>query len=354
MKLMLLFVVQGVDCCLATKHRRVYNYSWRLPALQYLIDSEIKSGVYSINNTQNGRIYIGSSARLRKRFKMHVKQLEQNKHSNRFLQNDWNKCGSCNFTFKLLERVENCTKEELMLLEQRWINKFFDHTKNCYNMCCIASSTLGIRKTTKQIQELRKAVQKYRINFVIMSPDNIEYQANGIKDFADAHNLDHSALKRVIDRKQMVHKGWKLPENKECDFKAIRDAKIRARFAKTFDVVLLSPDNARYTNIVNLRSFCRQLGLSCPNIHAVICGKVPIHKGWRLLENKDYSTIEKRKEANRRKTKIFTTNILSPFGERITTIENIREFCRKNELDRSSLLRFLRGQGKTIKGWSRG
>jgi hypothetical protein len=57
-------------------------------------------GAYHIGNTQNGRIYIGSTeCSYQQRFSAHVTLLKSGKHHSLSLQKDWNKFGASSFIF---------------------------------------------------------------------------------------------------------------------------------------------------------------------------------------------------------------------------------------------------------------
>ena len=78
--------------------------------------NSLKSGVYKITNTANGRVYYGSAKEFKRRWKGHEYSLRSGKHSNRFLLADYNKCGTDAFVFEVLEIVDG-TKEERLLKE---------------------------------------------------------------------------------------------------------------------------------------------------------------------------------------------------------------------------------------------
>ncbi len=93
----------------------------------------LKSGIYKIINTLNGRIYIGSSKEFKRRWKQHRLSLMKGKHQNKFLQADFNKCGSHVFVFEVLEIVEG-DKLVRTMIEQRYLDDYFDGGKQCYNL----------------------------------------------------------------------------------------------------------------------------------------------------------------------------------------------------------------------------
>lgn len=81
-----------------------------------------KCGVYQITNIVNKKIYIGSSKNILQRWRNHIKELTNNRHSNMFLQSDWNEYGSSNFTFKILEE---CLEDQRYICEQKYLDKLF-------------------------------------------------------------------------------------------------------------------------------------------------------------------------------------------------------------------------------------
>lgn len=79
-------------------------------------------GIYKITNTVNGKVYIGQSVQLSKRLYEHRRVLENNCHSNRHLQNAYNKYGDV-FQIEIIMYCDN--EEELDYLERYYIS--------CYN-----------------------------------------------------------------------------------------------------------------------------------------------------------------------------------------------------------------------------
>lgn len=93
----------------------------------------LESGVYKLTNKFNGRIYIGSTHRFKKRWSEHTKRLRNGKHSNKFLQADYNKCGDDAFVFEVIEVIEG-PQENRLLVEQRYIDQHYDDQEQCYNL----------------------------------------------------------------------------------------------------------------------------------------------------------------------------------------------------------------------------
>lgn len=80
-----------------------------------------QSGVYVIRNVRSGRVYVGSSKNIPKRWSAHKTLLRQGRHHSPFLQNAWNSHGEFAFEFKIIEAVEIAS--DLFGREQFWIDK---------------------------------------------------------------------------------------------------------------------------------------------------------------------------------------------------------------------------------------
>ena len=81
-----------------------------------------KSGIYQIINIATGKIYVGSSVDLYRRYYIHYGSLCKNKHENPKLQRAWNKYGEDVFDFYVIEFLPR-NKELIRKREQFWINK---------------------------------------------------------------------------------------------------------------------------------------------------------------------------------------------------------------------------------------
>lgn len=89
----------------------------------------MNSGVYFIRHVPTGRVYVGSSVNLKRRFHWHKTALRSGKHNSKPLQNAWNKHGSLEFIFEIVQYIKASKedKEELLAAEQFWIDEFKSH-----------------------------------------------------------------------------------------------------------------------------------------------------------------------------------------------------------------------------------
>lgn len=88
-------------------------------------------GVYKIINQVNKKIYIGSSKDIYKRWTQHIDKLNKGEHENKHLQNAWNKYGSDNFEFEI---VEECSSGAQFEREQYYLNTLNPFDENGYNI----------------------------------------------------------------------------------------------------------------------------------------------------------------------------------------------------------------------------
>lgn len=117
--------------------------------------NSLKGGVYKITNKLNDRVYIGSAKEFKERWKQHASSLEKGKYHNRFLQADYNKCGSEAFSFSILEIVEG-DKLARTTAEQKYVNETYDHGDQCYNLHKDTISYQGERKAC--LEETKKKI----------------------------------------------------------------------------------------------------------------------------------------------------------------------------------------------------
>lgn len=131
------------------------------------MEHQIKTGVYCILNTIDNKFYIGSVLKksstkklgFRRRWQHHLHILLKNKHSNKHLQNAFNKYGREAFKFLILEIVDD---ESLILeREQYWID-----VTNClnreigYNIYPFAQA---VNKDFKSSKETRKKLRQINL-----------------------------------------------------------------------------------------------------------------------------------------------------------------------------------------------
>lgn len=118
-----------------------------------------KCGIYSITHVASGKLYVGQSSKMRDRWLFHRSALRRGVHSNRPLQNAWNKYGEAAFAFAVLELV---ALDDALLCEreQYWI----DTLKPAYNVAPVAGTTRGMKHPPRSA-EFRERMRAIKTGF---------------------------------------------------------------------------------------------------------------------------------------------------------------------------------------------
>lgn len=109
-------------------------------------------GIYSITNVISGKVYVGSTIRLKRRWGEHKLALKQNNHHNPHLQSSWDKYSEDSFNFMVCEYVDN--QEQLVDREQYWLDFYRMHT-DVYNILLVVDRLNGMlgKKHTKETRQ---------------------------------------------------------------------------------------------------------------------------------------------------------------------------------------------------------
>ena len=99
----------------------------------------LNSGIYKITSP-SGKIYIGSAKDFDYRWSKHSYDLRKQNHHCKPLQSACQKYGFENLTFS---KLLICKPEDLLFYEQRALDRY----KPAYNICKIAGSALGVKRT---------------------------------------------------------------------------------------------------------------------------------------------------------------------------------------------------------------
>lgn len=106
------------------------------------------AGIYGIRSRRSGRLYVGSSGHIQKRWGQHRTSLRAGSGS-LLLQRVFNKRGLADLEFFLIERVPNATRALLLEREQFWI----DELRPAYN---VSDKAIGVDFTPEVRAKLSK------------------------------------------------------------------------------------------------------------------------------------------------------------------------------------------------------
>lgn len=159
------------------------------------------SGIYAIKNTHNGKLYIGSSARLRRRAYEHFSALRKGQHFNVHLQRAWRKYGEGSFSFNV---IELCSEANLLEFETKHLRTLSRSLG--YNMNQAHVSTLGYKHTEAAREKIRIARAKQVI------PPEV-YARNAEKARGRKMNFSEKVLAGLRERaRTMDRRCFKTPE----------------------------------------------------------------------------------------------------------------------------------------------
>ena len=285
--------------------------------------NSLKSGVYEIINTSNNRIYIGSAKEFKSRWQAHARQLRSGKHSNKYLQHDFNKCGTDAFEFSILELTEG-TKEERLLREQIYLDKHHDKMELCYNFQKHAFSPDGNKTHSESLKEVwqrpeyrasQSKVQSQRTKELWQEPEYRAKHEEKIREFTQTEEYrqklseaakakwsdpefqdrakaicqseefkkgvgEHSrTLWRDMEHRTKQSKSRKASWEADPERKQKASDRMKVRLAKTY--TLQSPEGEVVT-FTNMSSFCLEMGLHPSGLCNVAKGKWASYKGWTL------------------------------------------------------------------------
>ena len=253
-----------------------------------------KSGVYKIVNIANGRIYIGSAKKFSTRLSQHLKSLNEGTHHNKFLQNNFIKCGIESFEFQIIEIVEG-EQEKRLSVEQKYLDQYHDNQSSCYNLDYKTNikskgknkkprlplsqeARDNIGKSSKVAWEKKTSVEKERLSAL-----RKELTKNQWKN--EEHRAKINASQKINSHKISAAQKAKAEtkEGKEEFMRRLELARL-ARPPKTIEVI--SPEGEHIT-ITNLYKWCRDNNMNYEGMRWITRGPNNTYKGWKTSDVND-------------------------------------------------------------------
>lgn len=285
-----------------------------------------KNGIYRIRNIENGRVYYGSCTSFKRRYLSHSNLLETNKHGNKFLQNDYNKCGADAFIFEVVEVVEG-NKEERLVKEQQYVNEIYDTQKKCYN----------IRKNIFDTRVGKK-------NKLSADPTTDER----CKPFSE---------ERLAKHRETLKQAWQDPELRQA-----RKEKNIERWSKFSANITVTHEETGEQVVItsSVKQFCKNKGLSYKAFNQLVNGKIKSSGGWFIGTEKPVYVEQKgqvRKPlSSEHRVKIAGgkfagMKLVKDNGDELVIGVNLKQQCRELGLPYTTVVKVLHGETKTVYGY---
>lgn len=240
-------------------------------------------GIYIIRCEPTGKVYVGSSKDIAKRWGYHCRDLRSNRHNNPYLQHAWNKYGHALFICEVIEIVED--QSNLVHREQYWINthKATDN-KYGYN-ASVAMRNPESRPRDETIAKIRAARMKQ-----VFTPEMRQKAALRLrgKPKTKEHNasvsralIGHSVSEETRRKMSEARKGKPNFKGRKPrpDFKVSPEGRAAQILSNARSYRIVSPSNQEYI-VFNLANFCSEHGLRPHGMRRVACGDIPHYKGW--------------------------------------------------------------------------
>lgn len=230
------------------------------------------SGIYKITCTVNGKIYIGSSVNIYRRWRDHKNELRRGVHSNSHLQRAWNKYEESTFIFEVLEV---CNPKTLIAREQLYLQELNPYDDRGFNIAFDAKAPMRGRKQTPEHIAKVAAANRGRKH----SPEFCEMSSMANK--GKPKSLEHRAKIAEANKRRKITPETRLKLSKAGKGKPHsleHISKVALTHEKNW--IVISPEGIE-THIKGLNRFCREHGLNNDCMRAVANGKLKSHRDWK-------------------------------------------------------------------------
>lgn len=129
-----------------------------------------KPGVYQIKCLYTGKVYIGSTKNLSKRFSLHKSQLTHGRHDNPNLQNAYNMGGLDGLQFDVLILLREYNRDLLHNLEDEFLAKNRD---KLLNVAPLARSNYGVKRREETKLKISESLMQYNLEKKIANLNNL-------------------------------------------------------------------------------------------------------------------------------------------------------------------------------------
>lgn len=169
-------------------------------------------GIYKIENKINGKVYIGESLDIERRWREHLDDLNNNKHHSYKLQDDWNKYGENSFCFEVISELDKTVARYidrlvLVIYEDKYINNY-NSIDDGYNIENTLDAILNKGKEGFNGQDKRLIIgykEEIDKGELFVELNNIIYRNRYTLNFIEKRNkIEHIDLINLMLEKDML------------------------------------------------------------------------------------------------------------------------------------------------------
>lgn len=186
-------------------------------------------GIYKITCKINGKIYIGCSKNIANRWTQHILLLNQGKHHNKDLQRDFNKYSIINFTFEIIEILNNIDqlffKESFYILKYNSIDTNIGYNKNIGKIDnnTVLDNDIDLNKYLNTID--KETIELIKANIVVEDADTYH-------KLKDIKNIDNALSENWFAKNK---NSYKLIKNSLNNYFKNRGSKTDIKIWTTFE-----------------------------------------------------------------------------------------------------------------------
>jgi len=211
----------------------------------------MNSGIYTITNQLDNKLYIGLAVDIEKRLKEHRNDLIRGDHDNEKLQHAWNKYGADNFVF---ETLEECAEEYLYSMEHYWCLLTKSHDRR-YGYNIRPTHPYG---TPRLSEETKRKL-----------------------------SIAHSGKPKTsehIEKMRKTKTGMKMSTE-------VRNAHVKRRRKDSGKAVVMLDMNGKFVKGFEVQSDAvRELNLSHCQISSIVTGRTKSAGGYMFVDKLEYDT----------------------------------------------------------------
>ena len=227
-------------------------------------------GVYTITNARNGKVYVGGSVDIEKRWSVHKAHLRHGRHVNKHLQAAWNKYGEDAFEWRVVEETESI--DCITGYEQYWLDCLLMSPNTCYNIASNAESpNRGQPMSEEQKAKISASLTGRKKHFTIAKE-----LPPWLAGYWKGRHLTEEHKCNIGDALRGKRLGPISKEHKQ---------KISKAVAKPYPAFINRDTGEIIPAGVNLSKMCKEHRLNRSNMWCVVHGRYAHHQGWILASD---------------------------------------------------------------------